>query len=230
MFTSANGVRFFLRRLEERGRDLRALGHLKLAAIGPTTAEALAQLSPSRRPRAGHLSLRGARRRSWASAAQGRRILLARADRGRTILKDELEQLADVDQVAVYHNADAESLPESIVERIVDWHGRLDHADQLGHHRAAARLLAGRGPPSDRPRGSPGEPEPGHLGNGRAAGLERRGGSDRIHVGGLVEALVEQIAARTSRSKSTLARLGRRLSVTPASELPGLLQRTAPER
>ena len=42
VFTSANGVRFFVRRLEERGRDLRALGHLKLAAIGPTTAEALA--------------------------------------------------------------------------------------------------------------------------------------------------------------------------------------------
>ena len=43
VFTSANGVRFFLRRLEERGRDLRALGHLKLAAIGPATAEALAR-------------------------------------------------------------------------------------------------------------------------------------------------------------------------------------------
>jgi uroporphyrinogen III methyltransferase/synthase len=33
--------------------------------------------------------------------------------------------LADVDQVAVYHNADAEALPESVVERItagtIDW-------------------------------------------------------------------------------------------------------------
>src|SRR5262249_50059154 len=50
---------------------------------------------------------------------------LARADRGRTILRDELGQLAQVDQVAVYHNADAESLPDSIVDRIaggtVDW-------------------------------------------------------------------------------------------------------------
>ena len=42
VFTSANGVRFFLERLTARGRDLRALGHLKLAAIGPATAEALA--------------------------------------------------------------------------------------------------------------------------------------------------------------------------------------------
>ena len=43
VFTSANGVRFFVRRLEQRQRDLRALGHLKLAAIGPMTAETLAR-------------------------------------------------------------------------------------------------------------------------------------------------------------------------------------------
>ena len=42
VFTSANGVRFFLQRLEELGRDLRALGGVRLAAIGPATAEALA--------------------------------------------------------------------------------------------------------------------------------------------------------------------------------------------
>ncbi len=124
VFTSVNGVRYFLRRLEQRGRDLRALGHLKLAAIGPATAEALAQF---------HLraDLMPGSYRSEALAAvlgrhaQGRRILLARADRGRTILKDELARLADVDQVAVYHNADAESLPDGVVERIlegtIDW-------------------------------------------------------------------------------------------------------------
>ena len=34
-------------------------------------------------------------------------------------------KLADVDQVAVYHNCDADALPESVVERIgdgtIDW-------------------------------------------------------------------------------------------------------------
>ena len=119
VFTSANGVRFFVRRLEERGRDLRALGRLKLAAIGPKTAEALAGF---------HLraDLVPDSYRSEALAegpgprAGGRKILLARADRGRTLLKDELERLADVDQVAVYHNADEESLPDLVVERILD--------------------------------------------------------------------------------------------------------------
>jgi len=124
VFTSAAGVRFFVRRLEQRGRDLRALGHLKLAAIGPTTAEALAQFHLK-----ADLIPDSYRSESLAEAlglaAHGRKILLARADRGRPLLKEVLQQLADVDQVAVYHNADAESLPDAVVERIlngtVDW-------------------------------------------------------------------------------------------------------------
>ena len=124
VFTSGNGVRHFLDRLETLGRDLRALGHLQLAAIGPSTAEALARF---------HLkadlvpdSYRSeALARALADRAAGRRILLARADRGRAILKDELERIADVEQVPVYRNADAEALPPGILERIeggsVDW-------------------------------------------------------------------------------------------------------------
>jgi uroporphyrinogen III methyltransferase / synthase len=124
VFTSANGVRFFMQRLLERGRDVRALGHLKFAAIGPVTSEALAKyhLLADIVPemfRSEALAV------AMAKHAPGTRILLARADRGRTILKDELDQLADVDQVPVYHNADVQALPESLVERIrdgtIDW-------------------------------------------------------------------------------------------------------------
>ena len=83
-------------------------------------------------------------------AASGRKILLARADRGRTLLKDELEQLADVDQVAVYHNADVESLPDAIVERIldgtVDWITLTSSAITERLH----ELSAGTGTPADR--------------------------------------------------------------------------------
>ena len=79
VFTSGNGVRHFLDRLEARGRDLRALGHLKLAAIGPSTAEALARLPPPGRPRPRLVPLRGAGRgpgrpgrRPAGPAGQGR--------------------------------------------------------------------------------------------------------------------------------------------------------------
>jgi uroporphyrinogen III methyltransferase/synthase len=124
VFTSGNGVRHFLDRLLQNGRDLRALGHLKLAAIGPTTAEALAgsflraDLVPDEfRSEALADALR--------PCVAGRRVLLARADRGRVVLREELERVAQVEQVAVYRNADVESLPPGIVERIaggtVDW-------------------------------------------------------------------------------------------------------------
>jgi uroporphyrinogen III methyltransferase/synthase len=124
VFTSASGVRFFLARLEELGRDLRALGHLRLAAIGPMTAEALAgyHLRADLVPDSYRSEALAA---ALGERASGARILLARADRGRAVLREELEHLADVTQVAVYHNADADALPEAVADRIaegtVDW-------------------------------------------------------------------------------------------------------------
>lgn len=124
VFTSGNGVRHFLDRLEARGRDLRALGHLKLAAIGPATAEALAgwRLKADVVPESYRSE---ALAEALAGQVAGRRVLLARADRGRTVLRDELEQVADVVQVPVYRNVDAESLPPSVLDRLaegsVDW-------------------------------------------------------------------------------------------------------------
>lgn len=43
LFTSANGVEFFMERLRELRLDIRALGNARLAAVGPKTAAALAQ-------------------------------------------------------------------------------------------------------------------------------------------------------------------------------------------
>ncbi|MCX6358007.1 MAG: uroporphyrinogen-III C-methyltransferase [Candidatus Aureabacteria bacterium] len=42
IFTSANGVRAFMERLGRAGRDCRALGRIRICAIGPATAGALA--------------------------------------------------------------------------------------------------------------------------------------------------------------------------------------------
>jgi uroporphyrinogen III methyltransferase / synthase len=121
VFTSANGVRHFVTRLEQRGLDFRALGSVKLAAIGPATAEALARvhLTADLVPET-HRSEGLAE--ALASRVAGLRVLLARADRGRAVLKDVLERVAHVEQVAVYRNADAESLPPSVVDQIVAGH------------------------------------------------------------------------------------------------------------
>jgi uroporphyrinogen III methyltransferase/synthase len=124
VFTSANGVRHFLDRLLEIGGDLRALGRTMLAVIGPGTAQELsryhlrADLMPETY-RSESLA------ESLARRAAGRKILLARADRGRDVLRAELGQVALVDQVAVYRNVDVERLPEDVEARLqegsVDW-------------------------------------------------------------------------------------------------------------
>lgn len=124
VFTSGHGVRYFLDRLESLGGDLRALGSLKLAAIGPATAEALARYHLR-----ADLVPEEFRSEALASAlvkrAAGTRLLLARADRGRAVLREQLERVAQVEQVAVYRNADAESIPAEVIARIVsgsvDW-------------------------------------------------------------------------------------------------------------
>jgi len=150
VFTSGNGVRFFLERLLSLGRDLRAIGHLKLAAIGPATAQSLARyhlradLVPD--------SYRSeALAEALALQAAGRRILLARADRGRALLKEELEKVADIHQVSVYQNADAENVPELVAQRIgsgtVDWITLTSSAIATRLHALlpeAARSLVGR--------------------------------------------------------------------------------------
>jgi uroporphyrinogen III methyltransferase/synthase len=105
VFTSANGVQAFMRRLLIAGRDLRALGSLQLAAIGPGTAAALASfclhadIVPSEYRSEGLVDI-------LRDRAIGKRILLARADRGRDVLARELSAVAEVVQVTVYSQVD----------------------------------------------------------------------------------------------------------------------------
>ena len=122
-FTSANGVRHFFDRLAALGRDARALGSTKIACIGPATSEALRsyRLVPDLQP-SDHRSEGLAS--DLAEHVRGRRVLVARADRGRDVLVHALREVADVDLLTVYRNVDAESLPAQVVERIAD--GSID--------------------------------------------------------------------------------------------------------
>jgi len=125
VWTSANGVRFFFERLFELGMDMRALGDARLAAIGPATARALrdhglnADLVPGSY-RSEDLA------DALADRVAGKRVLLARADRGRNVLQDRLTPVAaNVRQVTVYTNADIEKWPAEIEMALrddrVDW-------------------------------------------------------------------------------------------------------------
>jgi uroporphyrinogen III methyltransferase/synthase len=117
VFTSSNGVRALLERLFQRGHDLRRLGPVRLAAIGPSTAQALAEyhlqadVVPDRYCSEGLVeALRG--------RVAGRRVLLARADRGRDLLRDELSRVAEVEQIAVYSQVDSVDHDPTVLESL----------------------------------------------------------------------------------------------------------------
>jgi uroporphyrinogen III methyltransferase/synthase len=117
VFSSANGVHAFLGRLRQTGRDLRALGPLSLAAIGPRTAEALRgyHLEPDVVPevfRSEELA------EALKGVVAGQHVLLARADRGRDVLPRELAAVARVEQVAVYRQADAVAPDPAVLDAL----------------------------------------------------------------------------------------------------------------
>jgi len=105
VFTSVNGVRRVYQELERRGRDPAVLGEARLAAIGPSTADALEHEGLEVEVVPGEYraeALVEALDRAGA-ARGGTRILLPRAAEARDVLPDELRSRgAEVDEVAAY--------------------------------------------------------------------------------------------------------------------------------
>ncbi|MFQ5801847.1 MAG: uroporphyrinogen-III synthase [Candidatus Methylomirabilales bacterium] len=116
IFTSANGVRFFLGRLREKGRDLRVLHDIQVATIGPATAAALREagiqsdLVPGEYRaeailEALHRDLRGVR------------FLIPRAAEAREVLPAGLrERGADVEVVPVYRTVPVADRADTVLD------------------------------------------------------------------------------------------------------------------
>ncbi|WP_437185938.1 uroporphyrinogen-III C-methyltransferase [Planctomicrobium sp. SH668] len=118
IFTSVNGVDAFLNRIWDRGSDARVLAGVKLAAIGPATAERLrhhqlrADLVPT--------SYRGeALATALEPHVKGKRVLWARASRGREVIPQQLKAAgAQFESLVVYQHVDLESFPEDVLRQI----------------------------------------------------------------------------------------------------------------
>jgi uroporphyrinogen III methyltransferase / synthase len=119
IFTSVNGVRFFMQRLWSGGRDLRDLHGIRLAAIGPKTAEALEQhgLRPDLVPEEYRAEsvLEGLSDKE----IKGKRFLLPRALAAREVLPETLRQWgAHIDVVPAYQTVLPREQSAQMMERL----------------------------------------------------------------------------------------------------------------
>ena len=121
LFTSVNGVAYFRKRLETLGKDVRALGHLKIGVIGEKTAKALLDwgIRPDLMPkeyRAEALALA-----LLKEDIQGKNILLPRAEVAREVLPEMLRKAgARVDVVPVYQTVLPERKKEEFKEILAE--------------------------------------------------------------------------------------------------------------
>jgi uroporphyrinogen III methyltransferase/synthase len=121
VLTSVNGVKFFFDTLFDMGKDVRALGHLKFACIGPVTKERLADYGII-----SDILPETYRAESVVDAfshmeMQGKKVLLPRAKVARTILPEELIKMgASVDEVTAYETILCDDGKETLISLLTD--------------------------------------------------------------------------------------------------------------
>jgi len=125
VFTSVNGVAFFFERLFASAKDVRALKHLRTAAIGPATAKRLLDFGLT-----SDIVPQTYRAESVVEAfsnedVKGQKILLPRAKEARPVLPTELTRMgANVDEVTAYRTIrdleNADTLINGLAEKTVD--------------------------------------------------------------------------------------------------------------
>jgi len=119
IFTSANGVRFFMRRLQENGKDVRELKGVRIYAIGPKTEQAVNALGirvdvvPEEYVAESLLKSLG------QEEIQGKKFLLPRATEAREILPNELRKAgAEIDVVPAYRTVRPNSDMDTLLTRM----------------------------------------------------------------------------------------------------------------
>ena len=119
IFTSVNGVKYFFEQLFERGKDVRSLGHLQTAAIGPATADKLLEFGLRT-----DIVPENYRAESVVAAfdkidIKERKILLPRAGEARPVLPKELTKMgARVDEISVYHTEPVTDKAEELIHKL----------------------------------------------------------------------------------------------------------------
>jgi uroporphyrinogen III methyltransferase/synthase len=125
VFTSVNGVKFFFESLFEKGLDVRVLGHLKTAVIGPATRDELKKYGINT-----DIFPKSYRAESVVEAfkdidVKGKKVLIPRALEARPVLPEELRKMdAIVDEVTAYKTIPVKDKKDEILKKFED--GEID--------------------------------------------------------------------------------------------------------
>ncbi|MEJ2727058.1 MAG: uroporphyrinogen-III C-methyltransferase [Deltaproteobacteria bacterium] len=123
VFTSVNGVIYFFEQLFSAGKDVRALGGMQTAAIGPATAGQLFEYGLT-----SDIVPETYRAESVLAAfgkvnLKGKKILLPRAKEARPILPQELKKMgAAVDEITAYETLREAENRDDLVRNLKDNH------------------------------------------------------------------------------------------------------------
>ena len=121
VLTSANGVDALFGRMSALGLDSRALGSVRVAAIGPATAQALARYGIRADLVPGRYVAESVVAEMERRGIEGARVLLAKADIGRRTLSEGLSRLgATVDDVTAYRTVAPEAARRRAAELLTE--------------------------------------------------------------------------------------------------------------
>lgn len=121
IFTSVNGVKYFFDLLFEKGLDVRSLGHVKTAVIGPATRDELKKYGINT-----DIFPESYRAESVVEAfekidVKNSKVLIPRAKEARPVLPDELRKMgADVHEIAAYRTIPVSDDKKSIYKDFMD--------------------------------------------------------------------------------------------------------------
>ncbi len=91
-FTSVNGVEFFFRHLENEGKDIRSLHQARIAAVGPSTAEALRKHGIAPEVVKGPFQAEGMLEAFESELKAGQNVLIPHGDLARSWLPEQLRE------------------------------------------------------------------------------------------------------------------------------------------
>ncbi|MBS10244.1 MAG: uroporphyrinogen-III C-methyltransferase [Gemmatimonadetes bacterium] len=119
VFASPNSVDRFLGRLVDRKGDIRALGTIRIAAVGPATADRVASFGVCVERVPDDHRAEGLAEDLLGVLEAGERVLYPRAEAGRNIVPDALRDAGyDVRDCVVYRTVRPDSVPQVVLDRL----------------------------------------------------------------------------------------------------------------